>query len=195
MNDAVCFGRHAAALELQLEDFGFRHRHGRARERLHHRAVVVAHEHRKRLRVEMIADQDRGVVAPLRVGRRPPAPERRLIHDVVVDQGRGVEHLDHAGQPHAPGAAIAGQARRQQQQHRAQALAPGARDVPAHLLDERHGRIELVPNFRLDALQIVAEQSGDALLQDPLEGGCGHASDYFATTRSLTWIRAPGATV
>ena len=86
----------------------------------------------------MIADQDGRVVTPLRVRRGPPAPERRLVDDVVVDERRGVEHLDDAGQADASRTGVAGQARRQQEEHRAQALTAGARDVPAHLLDQRH---------------------------------------------------------
>src|SRR5439155_17408034 len=85
--------------------------------------------------------------------------------------------------------------RRQQEEHGPQALAAGARDVAAHLLDQRHRRVQLAADLGLDPLQIDADQTGDALLQDPLESGCGHASDYFGTTRSLIWIRAPGATV
>ena len=53
----------------------------------------------------MIAHQDRGVLAPARVGRRPAAPERRLVDHVVVDEGRGVQQLDHAAQPHRAGSA------------------------------------------------------------------------------------------
>jgi len=42
----------------------------------------------------MVADEDGRVVAPLRVRRRPAPPEGRLIHDVVVDEGRGVEKFE-----------------------------------------------------------------------------------------------------
>src|SRR5499426_7113 len=191
----IRLGDDPAPLELQLEDLGLRHRDRGPRERLHHGAVVVPHEHRERLRVQMIADQHRRVVTPLRVRRWPPAAERSLVDDVVVDEGRRVEHLDHAGQPHAPRALVACQACGQEEEHRPQALAAGARDVAAHLLNQRHGRVELAADLRLDALEVGADQTGDALLEDPLEGARGHASDYFGTTRSLTWTRAPGATV
>src|SRR5438445_3789831 len=174
--EVVGLRREAAPLALELEDLGFRHRHRGPRERLHHRAVVVAHEHRERLRVEVVADQERGVVAPLGVRRRPAAPERRLVDDVVVDEGRGVEQLDHAPEPHAPRTVIAGQARGEQQEDRAQPLAAGARDVPPHLLDERDRGVQLPVDLRLDRLEVLADQAGDALLEDLLECRGGHAA-------------------
>src|SRR5438093_3014663 len=191
----VRLGRDAAALELELEDFRLGHRDRRARKGLHHGAIVVPHEHRERLRVQVVTDEDGGVVAPLRVRRRPAAPQRRLVDDIVVNERRRVKQLDDAREAHAPRAAVAGQARAQQQKYRAKAFAPGARDVAAHLLDQGDGRAQLSTDLRLDKLQVGADQTCDALLQDPFEGGRGHAGSYLGTTRSLIWIRAPAATV
>src|SRR5437016_5000852 len=174
--EVVGLRREPAPLQLELEDLGLRHRHRRPCERLHHRPVVVAHEHRERLRVEVVTDQERGVVAPLGVRRRPPTPERRLVHDVVVDEGRRVEQLDDAREPHAPRPAVAGQPRGEQQEDRAQPLTAGACDVPAHLLDEPDGRIELALDLGLDRLEVVTDQAGDAFLQNLLECRGGHAA-------------------
>src|SRR5713101_6246235 len=172
--DVVRLGRDTAALELELEDFRLGHRDRRARQGLHHGAIVVPHEHRERLRVQVITDED---------------------GDVVVNERRRVEQLDGAREAHASRAAVAGQARAQQQQDRAKALAPGARNVAAHLLDQGDRRAQLSTDLRLDKLQVCADQTRDALLQDPFQGGRGHAGSYLGTTRSLIWIRAPAATV
>src|SRR2546427_1693314 len=112
--EVVRLRRDAAPLELQLEDFRLGHGDRRARERLHHGPVVVPHQHRERLRVEVVADEHGRVVTPLRVGRRPTAPQRRLVDDVVVDERRGVEQLNDAAEAYAARPVVPGQARRQQ---------------------------------------------------------------------------------
>ena len=116
--DVIGLAGDAAALAIELEDLRFGHRDGRARERFHDRAIVVADEEIEGLGIEVVADEHRRIIAPSRVGGRPPAPERRLIDDVVVDERRRVQELHDARQPHRPLAARAGEARRQEQQDR-----------------------------------------------------------------------------
>src|SRR5437667_179002 len=134
------------------------------------------------------------VVAPLRIGGGLAAAQRGLVHHVVVDQGGRVQQLDAAGEAHRAGPAIAGEARREQQQDGAQTLAAGARDVAAHLLDEADGGGELPPDLPLDGGEVVPDESGDALLEDLLERRRRHTA-YFRTTRSRTCTSAPGATL
>ena len=86
-----------------------------------------------------------------------------------------MQELDDAREAHAARTAVARQTRGQEQEDRAQALAARAGDVAAHLLDQRDGRVELAADLRLDGIQIVTDQPGDALLQDPLESGRRHA--------------------
>ena len=105
----------------------------------------------------MVADQHRGVVAPLRVRRGLATAQRRLVHDVVVDQRRRVEQLHAAGQADGPRAAIPRQTRGQQEENRTQPLAARAGDVAAHLLDEAHGRRDLVTDLGFDFGEIVAD--------------------------------------
>src|SRR5918996_4411182 len=191
----VGFGGEPAALELQLIHLGLGHRDRGARQRLHHAAIVVAHEHGERFRIQVVADQHGGVVAPLRVGRGAAAAQRRGVDHVVVDEGGGVEQLDNAGQPDGAGATVVGQPRRQQEQDGAQPLAAGAGDVPAHLLDQGHRRVQLAADLGLDGGGVVAHEGRHPLLEDALERGCGHRTGaYLKTTRSLTWTCAPGAT-
>src|SRR3990167_8267171 len=71
---------------------------------------------------------------------------------------------------------------------------PPAGDVAAHLLDQLDRRVQLAPDLLLHQLEIDADQSADALLQDLFEGGRGHAGGYFRTTWSLIRICAPAAT-
>src|SRR4030095_5380900 len=147
------------------------------------------------LRVEVIAGQHRGIVAPLRVGRGPTTSQGRGVHHVVVNQGGGVQQLDHAGQADRARPPVVGQPRGQQEQDGSQPLAAGGGDVAAHLLDEGDRGVQLVPDLGLDDGEGGADERRHPLLEDALERGGGHrARAYFGTTRSLTWTCAPAAT-
>jgi hypothetical protein len=166
----------ARALALELEDLGLGHRDRRPGQRLQDAPVVVPHQHREGLRVEVVAHQQRGVVPPPGVGRGLSPPQRRPVHHVVVDQGGGVEQLDGAREPDRPGAAVSGQPGGQQQQHGPQALAAGRGDGGAHLLDQRHRGVELPADLLLHREQVGADERLDTLPQHPLDGRGGHAA-------------------
>ena len=174
--DVVRLGRDPAALAVELEDLRLGHGDGRAGEGFHDPAIVVPDEELEGLGVEMVADEDRRVVSPARVGRRPSAPQRRLIDDVVVDERRRVEQLDHGRQPHRPLAPRAREPRRQEEQDRAQTLAAGAGNVAAHLLDEADRRIELATDLCFDRFEVGAHERSHALLEQTFEGRSRHAA-------------------
>ena len=119
----------------------------------------------------MVAHQDRGVVAPPRVGRRPPAAERGLVDHVVVDEGRGVEQLHHAAHANRAGAPVAGQSGRDQEQDRPKPLAPRPRDELPHLVDQGDRRLDLAPDGGLDRAELAAHGQGDAILEQRFERG------------------------
>ena len=54
--------------------------------------------HLEGARVEEVADQHAGGVAEQCVGGRAAAPQRRFVDHVVVQQGGGVDELDHRRQ-------------------------------------------------------------------------------------------------
>src|SRR4029453_2648959 len=127
----------------------------------------------------------------------PPAPEGGLIDHVVVDEGRGVEQLDHTAESHRARALVAGQAGRHEEQDGPQPLAASPRDELAHLADEVHRRVDLVADLGLDGGELAADHERDALLQQRLEGGGGfHAGarrgrGQRRRTRSRILICAP----
>ena len=59
----------------------------------------IAQRDLKRLHVEPVARQHAGVIAPLRVGRRPAAARVGHVDHVVMHQRRGVQHLHHGREP------------------------------------------------------------------------------------------------
>ncbi len=89
--EVVRLGGDSRPLELELEHLGLGHRDCRARQGLHHGAIVVSHEHRERLGIQVVAHQDGCIVTPLGVRRRPAASKRRLVDDVIVNERRGME--------------------------------------------------------------------------------------------------------
>ena len=83
------------------------------------------------LHVEPVAGEHALRVAPGRVRRRTSAARVGLVDDVVVDQRRGVEHLDDRAEADAALARAAERLGREQQQQRANALAAAGDQVAA----------------------------------------------------------------
>ena len=65
---------------------------------MQHRDTFDRHHQLKGTRVQKIADEHAGRVAERGIGGRVPAAKRRFVDDVVVQQGRGVDHFDHRGE-------------------------------------------------------------------------------------------------
>jgi hypothetical protein len=81
----------------ELVDFAFDHPQRDVAEHPDDVERVLRQRHRHRLDVEEVAGQHRDVVAPPRVHGLPPAPHVGIVDDVVVDEGGGVDELDHRG--------------------------------------------------------------------------------------------------
>ena len=111
----------------------------------------------------MIAHEDGRVVAPARIGRRTAAPEGRLIHHIVVDEGRGVQELDHAAHADGAGAVIARHPARHEEEDGAETLAPGPRDELTHLVNQVNGRGDLGGNRLLDGSHLGTYGSSNPL--------------------------------
>src|SRR5690606_9772512 len=79
--------------------------------------------HLEGARVEKVTDEHAGGVAEYRVGGLSPAPQCRLVNDVVVQQGGGMNELDHRCQQVMPVALVAQRPCHHQQQCRSYALA------------------------------------------------------------------------
>ena len=159
----------AATLALELEDLGFRHGHGGARQGLEHAGVTVLDHEGEGLRVQVIAHEDRRIVAPARIRRGAAPAERSLVHDIVVDQGGGVQELDDAAHPDRARAPVPRQPRRHEEQDGAEALATRPRDELAHLVDQRHRRVDLAGDRVLDGLELGSDGESDPVLQQRLE--------------------------
>ena len=93
--------------------------------------AVLRQRQRHRLEVQEVAEQHRDVVAPPRVHRLAAAAQLGLVDDVVVDERRGVNELDHRRVQHRALAGVARHARGHQQHRRTNPLAAAVLDVVA----------------------------------------------------------------
>ena len=93
--------------------------------------------HLERARIDEVADQHAGGVAEHRVRGAPAAPQAGLVDDVVVQQRRRVDELDHRRQLEALASREAERAGEQQHEQRPHPLAAGADDVVRDLVDQR----------------------------------------------------------
>jgi hypothetical protein len=60
--------------------------------------LSTADHHLERARIEEVADQHAGGIAEQRVGGFAAAPQFGFVDHVVVQQGGGVDELDHRGE-------------------------------------------------------------------------------------------------
>ena len=122
--------------------------------------------HLERLAEQEVADQHAGLVAPQHAGGELAAPHLALVDDVVVQQRRGVHEFDRGGELDVAVAAIAGEPRHRQRQHRPQPLAAGRDQVVRHLRDHRHFRSGAGQDGRVDPLHVGGDE-----IDQPVDGG------------------------
>src|SRR5690606_18773351 len=109
----------------------------------HDAHVVQLHHHFEGARVEEVADQHAGGIAPQRIGGGAAAAHVGGVDHVVMQQGGGVHEFDDGGE-HVR--ALVGQttgARTKQHDQGPQSLAAGADNVVANLLDKGDARMQL----------------------------------------------------
>ena len=119
---------------------------------------VFGEGQRHRLDVEEVAQQDRDVVAPLRVGRQTSPSHFRIVDDVVVDERRRVDELDHGRMENRALAGVAAQPGGHQQHRGAHALAAGTLDVAADAGDYIDARLQMLGVRVFDPLEIRADR-------------------------------------
>ena len=136
--EVLVLGDLEVAVALDLEDLALDHAQRHVGEQAQDLQVVLGERHRHRLRVEEVAEQHGDVVAPAAVHAAAAAAHGGLVDDVVVQQGRGVDELDHRGQQDRALAPVAAQPAGQQQQRGPDALAAALADVAADLAHQAH---------------------------------------------------------
>jgi hypothetical protein len=146
---------------VELNQFALDHHLREADEQVENVEVPLLQGHLKGLHIEPVTRQHAGVVAPLDVGGRAAAAGLRHIDHVVMHERGGVKHFDHGAQLDGGLSAAPREARGEQQQRGAQALAAAVLQMPA---DHGYGidrgdRLDVDSLF--NPLQILAHEIED----------------------------------
>ncbi|HRF73371.1 MAG TPA: hypothetical protein PL117_11400 [Accumulibacter sp.] len=130
----------------------------RIRQHPHDAHVVDRHHHLESTRIEEVSDQHTGRIAEHRVGGLAPAPQIGTINDIVMEQGGRVDELDHRSEFVMMRPTVSHGAGRQQDQSRAQPLAPALHDVLGHLADQDHLGMEALADHRVNGGHVRPDQ-------------------------------------
>ena len=149
------------AQPLDLQQFAFDHGLGQFDERVENGEVALLHRDFEGLHVEPVAGEHALGVAPLRVGGGTAAARLRFVDDVVVDQGRGVNDLDHRAQLDGAMSRVVQQLAGEQQQRGPQALAAAGAQIFADLRNRAHAGDRVAAELALDGGEVVVQQVKD----------------------------------
>ncbi len=156
--EVLVLADHHLALLRELIQLAFDHPQRDVAELPHDVEPVGRQRQAHRLDVEVVAQQNGDVAAPPRMHRRLPAAPLRVVDDVVVHQGGGVDELDDRGVEDGELARVARQTRCHQQHGRPNALAPAVLDVSPDLRDEVDLRFDVPVELCLDLLQVFPDR-------------------------------------
>ncbi len=159
--EVLFLGDAGVAVLRQLIQLAFDHPQRDVAEQADDVELVVRERHRHRLDVQIVAEQDRDVVAPARVHGQTAAAQVRVVDDVVVDERRRVDEFDHRRVENRAIAVVAAQARRHQQHGRTDALAAARPDVLPDLRNQLDLRLHVPREFPIDLLEIGADRLED----------------------------------
>ena len=145
------------AAPLGADDLALRHAQRHVRQHAQDAQVALFQRDLHRLHVEVIAEQHGQLVAPAPVHARPSAAELGVVDDVVVDERRRVDELDHGAVTHVAVTLVPEHVRAQEEQRGPDALAAALDEVVPDERDRRDAgpgpldedRLD-VPELRLD---------------------------------------------
>ena len=149
-------GDRRVVLVGQLHQLALGHLPAGFRETFIHVLVAEPHDAADRLAIEVVAGENRHLVAPQPVGGLASAAQIGMIHDVVVQQRGRMDVFDQAGQQDVVPAGVPGRAGAQDQEEGANPLPAAAEDVGAHGVDQRDLGIQVLADLILDGVELAA---------------------------------------
>ena len=164
----------------QLQHFAFGNRVGGVGQELHHLRPSEFDHQLEAARIQEVPDQHRRGITPHRIGGAAPAPQVGFIDHVVMEQGGGVDELDHRRKLVRIPPAMSERPCGQQQQHRAQALAAGTDDVFGDLVDQHHVRGQPPADQSVHRRHVRCGEGLDRFEVGEI-GGAGHGAGSQST--------------
>ncbi len=174
--------RDGFAQPFDLQQLAFDHRLRQVDQGIEHLEISFLDGDLEGLHVEPVAGEHALGVAPLGVGRRTSAARLRFVDDVVVNQRRGVNDLDHGAQLDGALAGVVHQLAGEQQQGGAKAFAAAGAKVFADLRNCPHAGNRVAAELALDGGEVVVQQVENFL------GGAGYG-DSNNISPSFSWTR------
>ena len=117
----------------------------------------------KRGHVEPVPHQDGDLVPPLRIHGGAAPPYFRVIDDIVVNQGGGMNHFHYGPQPIDDRSLITAHLRGKQKQGRPDALSAAVLYVPGDAVDELNVRVRVPLQLAFDFRESFLDQFEDFL--------------------------------
>ena len=108
--------------------------------------------------VEEIAEEDSQLVSPSAIYAWPAAAQLGIVDDVVVDQRRRVDELDHRGVVHVALALVAEKVRPEQEERGPDSLAAALDEIVADERDRRNPRTRALLEACLHELQLALDR-------------------------------------
>ena len=178
----VFFCRQVACLHgRKLAHFALGNRRRRSREPVQDTETVGFDQQVECAGEQEVTDEDRGIVAPDRLGRRLAAPHRAFVDDIVVKQRGGVDELDCGRERMRGGIRLADRVGRDQRDQGAKPLAASGDDVSRQVRNDRDWACGPGGKKLLDLRQIARNQ--------PL-----HTVHHRRQCRLAFWFRRNGQT-
>ena len=106
-----------------MQQFPFDHHLGKGNQRIENMKIAFSQCELKGLHVEPVAREDGRMIAPDHVDRGPAAARARHVDDIIMHQGRRMDHFDYRGEPAGRISGGTEQARSQQKQYGTKSLA------------------------------------------------------------------------
>ena len=155
----IGFGDGDLADALQLQQLAFDHHLRQLDQHVQHAEIALPQRNLKRLHVQPVAGENRSMIAPDHIDRRPPAARLRHVDHVVVHQRRGVDHLYHRGHADQGGILFAKQFAAEQNQNRPQTFAAARLQILADIGDRIHRRDRFDADLAFHLVQIARTRS------------------------------------
>ncbi len=151
--DVINFRHRRVPVVVQLKDFTFRHFIAGFSEDFIDALVLEFHHFAHGSGIEVVANQNTDLVAPHFSGSPPTSPKIGIIHDIVVEQGGGMDELHNAAELMMFGACIPAQACGEEKEQGPEAFPTAAEDMGSDRVDEGDTGIQVFSDTILYPVQ------------------------------------------
>ena len=138
------FRHRGIAVVVELKHFAFRHLLAGLGEHLVDPMVSELDDLAEGFGVEIVADEDADLISPDFSGGSPAPADIGIVHDVVVQEGGGMDEFHQTAELVMFAAGIAAETGRQQEKQGSDSFSAAVEDVGGNRIDEGHAGIKIL---------------------------------------------------